>query len=99
MLSKAARLWPLVAEGGRRVPCLEGHLRTMLDEGANDRRRALGTKGQRSPALVLEFVHLFCDDVGFLADAVAKYPDVFEHRTHHQTKAGARCELGEGRDH
>ncbi len=51
----------------------------MLHEGTHNRRGALGPKCEMSPSLVLELVHLLCDDVGLWPIPVVEHADVFEH--------------------
>ena len=76
-------LRPLVAEVGTLVPELH-RLRQLvhpvLDVGAADRCRSLGSQRDRTPALVLEREHLLADDVGGLPHAPLEQPGVLEDR-------------------
>ena len=80
-LPEAARLGALVAEEGPDVEelhRLRQFVHPVLDVGAADRRRALGSQGDAAPALVLEGEHLLLDDVGRAADAAHEEVGVLE---------------------
>jgi len=81
VLAVAAGLRPLVAEHRAVVPelhRLRPLVQAVLDVQAADRRRALGTQGQRTAALVRERVHLLTHDVGRLAHAALEQARLFE---------------------
>ena len=91
-LAVAARLRALVAEEGADVGelhRLRQLLHAVLDVGAADRRRALGSQGEAAPALVLEGEHLLADDVGRVADAALEQLGVLEARRGDRLVAGA----------
>ena len=78
VLAVAAVLGVLVAERRRHVPGLPGRDGVVLDEGAGDRRRALGPQRHHLAVAVLEDVHLLADDLAPLADAAQEDAGVLE---------------------
>ena len=79
VLPVPALLWALVAEQRREVPDLPWPVLLVLDVGAHDRRRALGSEREPPAAPVRELVHLLADDIGRRAEPVEDL-GVLEHR-------------------
>ena len=79
----ASRLRLLVAEAVYYVEQAKRHrIRALavLDDGADNSRRSLGTERESSALSVLKGIHLLLYDVGRLADAAGKQPELLECR-------------------